>query len=412
LTTRSDAIRWRTLDDAREEDGWVADLPEPSPTQSADFSDVLEDYERDSSGRVVYAARGFFYDGVRPSDAVDFGMTERVKVGVGIVGKKRERVFALRKVLGSRGGVAGVESDVFVVTMDRPLGVVVERDVDGRVRVADFVEGSRAGRAAAVAQLQGLNENSGARAARRGDVIRAFTTTTLSYGPRAQLLGDLSGTKRAVVLFGADDQPWGKTIGALKSGLVADGPVTLILERDRDAARAEAWTPEPTPPPEVEKKKSAAPVSSRSIEGAEKRKALRTVGSPSVDDRERVSQAPSVVPDPVNASLLVAGRRVCRARSHRVLVTVLCRFLRLSSRGVVRPVVAGAVVPEQLLPRAHIAQRVHGLHARLPLAHGDVRAPLAQQIARRVIRAVRLVRQAERGVRDDAEAAPVFGKKE
>lgn len=256
LTTRSDAIRWRTLDDAREEDGWVADLPEPSPTQSADFSDVLEDYERDSSGRVVYAARGFFYDGVRPSDAVDFGMTERVKVGVGIVGKKRERVFALRKVLGSRGGVAGVESDVFAVTMDRPLGVVVERDVDGRVRVADFVEGSRAGRAAAVAQLQGLNENSGARAARRGDVIRAFTTTTLSYGPRAQLLGDLSGTKRAVVLFGADDQPWGKTIGALKSGLVADGPVTLILERDRDAARAEAWTPEPTPPPEVEKKRA------------------------------------------------------------------------------------------------------------------------------------------------------------
>jgi ribosomal protein S18 acetylase RimI-like enzyme len=307
VTTRSDAIRWRTLDDAREEDGWVADLPEPSPTQSADFSDVLEDYERDSSGRVVYAARGFFYDGVRPSDAVDFGMTERVKVCVGIVGKKRERVFALRKVLGSRGGVAGVESDVFAVTMDRPLGVVVERDVDGRVRVADFVEGSRAGRAAAVAQLQGLNENSGARAARRGDVIRAFTTTTLSYGPRAQLLGDLSGTKRAVVLFGADDQPWGKTIGALKSGLVADGPVTLILERDRDAARAEAWTPEPTPPPEVEKKKSAAPSPSRSIEGAEKRKALRTVGSPSVDDRERVSQAPSVVPDPVNASLLVAG---------------------------------------------------------------------------------------------------------
>ena len=307
VTSRSDAIRWRTLNDAREEDGWVADLPEPSPTESADFSDVLEDYERDSSGRVVYAARGFFYDGVRPSDAVDFGMTERVKVGVGIVGKKRERVFALRKVLGSRGGVAGVESDVFAVTMDRPLGVVVERDVDGRVRVADFVEGSRAGRAAAVAQLQGLNENSGARAARRGDVIRAFTTTTLSYGPRAQLLGDLSGTKRAVVLFGADDQPWGKTIGALKSGLVADGPVTLILERDRDAARAEAWTPEPTPPPEVEKKKSAAPSPSRSIEGAEKRKALRTVGSPSVDDRERVSQAPSVVPDPVNASLLVAG---------------------------------------------------------------------------------------------------------
>ena len=45
-----------------------------------------------------------------------------------------------------------------------------------------------------------------------------------------------------MVLFGADDQPWGKTIGALKSGLVADGAVTLILERDLDPARAAAWT--------------------------------------------------------------------------------------------------------------------------------------------------------------------------
>ena len=88
----------------------------------------------------MYAARGFFYDGVRPSDGADYGMTERVKVAVGIVGRKRERVFALRKTLGSVGGVAGVNSEVFAVTMDRPLGVVVERDTDGRVRVADFVE--------------------------------------------------------------------------------------------------------------------------------------------------------------------------------------------------------------------------------------------------------------------------------
>jgi len=49
------------------------------------------------------------------------------------------------------------------------------------VRVADFVEGSRAGRAAAVQKLQGLNQ-AGAQAPKKGDVVRAFTTTTLSYG--------------------------------------------------------------------------------------------------------------------------------------------------------------------------------------------------------------------------------------
>lgn len=335
--------------DPRVDDGWVADIPEPpfvtrdsvvaetsvtgkSTGEDGDDSDPAqsrspsEDYERDASGRVVYAARGFFYDGVRPSDGADYGMTERVKVAVGIVGRKRERVFALRKTLGSVGGVAGVNSEVFAVTMDRPLGVVVERDTDGRVRVADFVEGSRAGRAAAVAQLQGLNENAGARAPKRGDVVRAFTTTTLSYGPRAQLLGDLSGTKRAVVLFGADDQPWGKTIGALKSGLVADGAVTLILERDLDPARAAAWTPERTPDPEEETRRSETRLrasnrrrENETLRGVSSQSSprLRTVGGTSEgkkgtadhvgDGRERVSQATSGVPDPVNASLVVAG---------------------------------------------------------------------------------------------------------
>ena len=41
-------------------------------------------------------ARGFFYDGGAERRA-DYGMTERVKVAVGIAGRKRERVFALRK---------------------------------------------------------------------------------------------------------------------------------------------------------------------------------------------------------------------------------------------------------------------------------------------------------------------------
>ena len=342
IRSGTDPIRFRVLGDGKEharvaedapgkrdpraDDGWVAETPEPTTLRresevAREENSSFEDYERDASGRVVYAARGFFYDGVRPSDGVTYGMTERVKVAVGIVGKRRERVFALRKTLGRRDGVAGAASEVFAVTMERPLGVVVERDTDGRTRVADFVEGSRAGRAAAVAQLQGLNETAGARAPKRGDVVRAFTTTTLSYGPRAQLLGDLSGTKRVVVLFGADDQPWGKTIGALKNGLIADGPVTLILERDLDPARAAAWTPEPTPEPTPELRRGAP---RRSRDGgfsalagrSSANRAPRAVGDPVAGNdsnavgakRERVSaMSSSGVPDPVNASLVVAA---------------------------------------------------------------------------------------------------------
>jgi hypothetical protein len=128
------------------------------------------------------------------------------------------------------------------------------------------------------------------------------------------------------VLFGADDQPWGKTIGALKSGLVADGAVTLILERDLDAARAAAWTPERTPDPEETTRRSETRLGAsnrRENETLLSRKTpsrssarLRTAGGTSEgkgtadhvgDGRERVSQAPSGVPDPVNASLVVAG---------------------------------------------------------------------------------------------------------
>jgi len=179
----NDDIRWNTLSgDPRIDDGWVGDVAEPQPGLVENFDDKKkEEYERDDAGRMVYAARGFFYDGIVPSDFNAYGITERVKVDVGIVGKKRQRKFALRKRLGIRNGVVGKESDIITVTMERPLGIVVERDTEGYVRVADFVEGSRAGRAAAVQKLQGLNQ-AGAQAPKKGDVVRAFTTTTLSYG--------------------------------------------------------------------------------------------------------------------------------------------------------------------------------------------------------------------------------------
>jgi hypothetical protein len=123
------------------------------------------------------------------------------------------------------------------VTATRPLGIVFEDDADGRARVADFVKGSDAARANDVAALAPY----GAQCCRRGDVLRAFTATQVVYKTTAALTGDLSGTKRVRTLFGADDVPWGEVSAALANGRVADGPITLVLERDVDRERAENW---------------------------------------------------------------------------------------------------------------------------------------------------------------------------
>jgi len=128
-------------------------------------------------------------------------------------------------------------SEVLSVTAARPLGIIFEDDADGRARVADFVRGSEAARANDVAALAPF----GAQCARRGDVLRAFTATQVVYRTTAALTGDLSGTKRVRTLFGADDVPWGEVSAALANGRVADGPITLVLERDGDRERAENW---------------------------------------------------------------------------------------------------------------------------------------------------------------------------
>ena len=119
-------VKWNTL----ESDGWVSEDPEPSPPPAGQ----VDEYERDARGRLSYVPRGFYYDAVRPDDEGD-----RLNVDVGVVGGKRQRTFVLRKILPSA-------SDIVSVTYERPLGIVFERDTEGMVRVADFVEGSRAGK--------------------------------------------------------------------------------------------------------------------------------------------------------------------------------------------------------------------------------------------------------------------------
>jgi hypothetical protein len=155
----------------------------------------------------------------------------RFSIDVGAVDARRPFTFLFAPKLSS-------PSTIFAVTLPRPLGVVFAPDRQGRCRVESLVEGSHAERASRVGALSPL----GAQAPAVGDLLRATTATSFSFTPQAQLFGDLSGTKRLVLLFGCDGQAYRKTFAALKSGLAKDGPVTLVLERPGPKSLDAFWS--------------------------------------------------------------------------------------------------------------------------------------------------------------------------
>jgi hypothetical protein len=176
----------------------------------------------------VSAYTGGRYDGERVTPAWQATSTTPPSERLGRGAKSRTYVFER---------VLPTSSEIVSVTAERPLGIVFEEDADGRVRVSEFIPGSRAAKAAEVASLAPF----GAQCCRKGDILRAFTATQVVYKTTAALTGDLSGTKRVRTLYGADDKDWKDVSAALASGRVADGPVTIVVERDLDRERAEAW---------------------------------------------------------------------------------------------------------------------------------------------------------------------------
>ena len=66
-----------------------------------------------------------------------------------------------------------------------------------------------------------------------GDVLRGCTATNVVY-PRGALLFGAQTPERAIVVYGAAGQRWPQVATALRRGLVADGDVTLVLERRID----------------------------------------------------------------------------------------------------------------------------------------------------------------------------------
>ena len=181
----------------------------------------------------VSAYTGGRYDGERVTPAwqstANTPPSERLGRGA------ERRTYAFERVLPRDG--TDWTSEIVSVTAERPLGIVFEEDADGRVRVGEFVPGGFAAKASEVASLAPF----GAQCCREGDILRAFTATQVVYKTPAALTGDLSGTKRVRTLYGADDKDWKDVSAALANGRVADGPVTIVVERDLDRARAEAW---------------------------------------------------------------------------------------------------------------------------------------------------------------------------
>jgi hypothetical protein len=146
---------------------------------------------------------------------------EAVRIEVGAVGATQLRTFLFDKILPQ-------PSQLIVVKLPRPLGIVFEEDVRmGRAVIAEIVPGGNADQRSKRASLDpGL----AATAPKAGDVLRACTATNIVYRTGALLLGAQT-PERAIVVYGADKEKWPAVATALKRGLVADGEVTLVLER-------------------------------------------------------------------------------------------------------------------------------------------------------------------------------------
>lgn len=153
-----------------------------------------------------------------------------VKVAVGPLGNLVERVFPIIRKLGP-------SSTIVVVTLPKPLGIVFElsKVTNRRIFVAELVTNGNADRVARVNKLfespKSMESNDGkivyGGGVNVGDLLLATTTVNVVV----DLFG-LRAPQRIVVFFDADGRTWTETMGAIQASFVADGPVTLVLERE------------------------------------------------------------------------------------------------------------------------------------------------------------------------------------
>lgn len=173
---------------------------------------------RDKKGELIYKVVSY-----TPYPCQGDVEGERLRIDVGPLKARQPRTFVFDRKLAR-------PSKLVKVVLPRPLGIVFEEDTRRkRAVVVDFVEGSIAEQERKKARLDKTREES---VPLEGDVLRAVTCTTLMY-ETASLFGAASPV-RTIGLYSADDQKWPDVVTALKRGAVADGPVTVVLERPVD----------------------------------------------------------------------------------------------------------------------------------------------------------------------------------
>ena len=181
---------------------------------------VAEDkLAEDRRGDIIYTPMSYTPWPIAKDADMDSYVTLRVPVGD--VRNPRAQPFAFPHTLGER-------SQVFAVSLPRPLGISFE-DRRGRCEVVELTPGGAAEQAAKVARLQGGPE---AEVVQVGDVLRGCTATTFVY-KNAYAQGFGEAPRRTLTMYGADGEEFANCINALRRGLVADGEVTLVLERRR-----------------------------------------------------------------------------------------------------------------------------------------------------------------------------------
>eukprot|EP00798_Chlamydomonas_sp_ICE-L_P021980 gene21980-29041_t len=200
----------------------------PVPQKLKDSGQVFEDPEtgvvfvgeqpsRDPNGELSYRAVGYT---PWPVDSDVPG--QRLRVAVGPAQRRRNRSFVFSRLLSK-------PSEILAISIPRPLGLVLEYDEQRkRTIVVELVEGSNADQLRKVGGLSQMAES----AVLPRDIVRGLTCTTFNY-PTRSLFG-LQAPERTVVLFGADNRRFTEVKAAMRRGVVKDGEVTVVVEREKN----------------------------------------------------------------------------------------------------------------------------------------------------------------------------------
>lgn len=199
-------------------------------TEPAEVMQELKEAEalaEDKRGDVILTPWGYTPWPVDKDADPESFVTLRVPLGVAGRPGRLPQPFAFPHTLGE-------SSQIYQVTLERPMGITFE-ERRGRAEVVELTPGGNAEQMAKVARMQPGGAEA-ADAPMEGDVLRACTCTTFAYkNMYAQGFGERP--RRIISIFGGDSESYERVINALRRGLVADGPVTLIFERRRRADR-------------------------------------------------------------------------------------------------------------------------------------------------------------------------------